>query len=302
MAASRHRPDEPFSYRSAGAFDAALKARFATAAEATKRPINELRRQFAYDRLLTRVFTMHPERWILKGGAGLLARLPDQARHSMDIDLYYQGQTDAVTADLSSAADIDLKDYFAFDVEHIGQLDGIHPGNKYRVVVFLGEVNFVTFGVDSVVATNMTAKPEEVEPLSPIDVPGLVTMTYRAYPTVDHVADKHAAMITTFNGSPSSRYRDLVDLALIATTQALSADDLTAAVHSEYAYRGLSVPSSIELPSSAWEEGYDVEAAKTPGSPPATATEAIAVVRTLLEPVLNKTAFGMWNPDDCTWR
>lgn len=109
-------PADAFRYQSAAAFDTALKARFTNAAKQGGRSVNELRRQFAYGRLLARVFGLHPDRWVLKGGAGLLARLPDHARHSMDIDLYYQGQAAAVTADLDAAAEVDLGDYFAFDI------------------------------------------------------------------------------------------------------------------------------------------------------------------------------------------
>ena len=136
------------------------------------------------------VFGLHPDRWMLKGGAGLLTRLPERARHSMDIDLYYQGQAAAVTADLVAAAGLDLGDYFSFDLQQAGQLTGIHPGHHYRVTSFLGEIVFVEFGLDVVVATNMTGLPETIKPLSPIAVQGLTSPRYRAYPSVDHIADK----------------------------------------------------------------------------------------------------------------
>lgn len=48
----------------------------------------DLQRQFAYDRLLARVFGAEPDAWVLKGATALLARLGGAARHSLDIDLY----------------------------------------------------------------------------------------------------------------------------------------------------------------------------------------------------------------------
>ncbi len=51
----------------------------------------DLRRQFAYDRLLARVFSREPEAWVLKGATALLARLEGSARHTLDIDLYRLG-------------------------------------------------------------------------------------------------------------------------------------------------------------------------------------------------------------------
>ncbi len=92
--------DGALPYDSARAFDAALKDRFRLTAKQGPYSVAELRRQFAYDRLLARVFTAHPERWILKGGGGLLARIPGQARHSLDIDLFYRGELDAAVSDL----------------------------------------------------------------------------------------------------------------------------------------------------------------------------------------------------------
>ncbi|MGH3923827.1 MAG: nucleotidyl transferase AbiEii/AbiGii toxin family protein [Pseudonocardiaceae bacterium] len=75
-------------YTSAVAFRAALKARFTVIAKQDPRyTVNELQRQFAYDRILSRCFSADDgERWVLKGAGALLARL-SIARHSKDIDL-----------------------------------------------------------------------------------------------------------------------------------------------------------------------------------------------------------------------
>jgi Nucleotidyl transferase AbiEii toxin, Type IV TA system len=53
--------------------------------------LSDLQRQFAYDRLLARVFSTEPEAWVLKGATALLARLHGSARHTLDIDLYRRG-------------------------------------------------------------------------------------------------------------------------------------------------------------------------------------------------------------------
>ncbi|KXX62428.1 hypothetical protein AZG88_29450 [Rhodococcus sp. LB1] len=45
-----------------------------------------VRRRFVIARFLTRVFDADPDGWILKGGIGMMVRLP-QARYSKDIDL-----------------------------------------------------------------------------------------------------------------------------------------------------------------------------------------------------------------------
>jgi hypothetical protein len=79
-----------FPYGSAAAFRTALRDRFAAIAKAdTRYSLDELQRQFAYDRALARLFTApDADSWVLKGAGALLARL-EQARHSKDIDVYF---------------------------------------------------------------------------------------------------------------------------------------------------------------------------------------------------------------------
>lgn len=71
-----------FPYRTAASFRAALKDRLTAIANGDDRyTVNELQRQFAYDRALARLFTAEDaERWVLKGAGALLARL-ERARH-----------------------------------------------------------------------------------------------------------------------------------------------------------------------------------------------------------------------------
>jgi hypothetical protein len=73
------------------AFRAAIKEHFAQIARADGRyPLHELQRQFAYDRVLARLFSSdHADRWVLKGAGALLARLAT-ARHSEDIDVLFE--------------------------------------------------------------------------------------------------------------------------------------------------------------------------------------------------------------------
>ena len=77
--------------------------------------LTDLQRQFAYDRLLVRLFTSEPDAWVLKGATALLARMRGSARHTVDVDLYRQhGSLDSAEAALHAAAAIDLGDFFRF--------------------------------------------------------------------------------------------------------------------------------------------------------------------------------------------
>lgn len=289
-------------YSSAIALDAAIRDRIRNALAASPHGAAEIRRQFAYDRLLTRIFLSDPDGWILKGGAGLLARMPDVARHSLDVDVFRRTSIDAAVIDLAAAGDIDLGDFFTFDIERDSELTGLHPGIRCRTVAYLGDKEFERFRVDIVIDTNITGTPASVAPLSPIHIEGLPTTRYRVYPIADHIADKHAAMIETYgDGEPSSRYRDLVDLVLIAKTQVVYADDLRKALLSEYTHRRLDAPTTVTLPSSDWKQGYADIARDVPTLDNVDADSAIAIVRKMIEPAINGTASGTWDPKTHRW-
>jgi len=301
--AARTRPvDDRLPYKSAGALHDAIKARLKSAAELGPYDINQLRRQFAYDRLLTRVFEHAPQMWVLKGGTGLLARIPHHARHTKDVDLHYQGEATAAASDLHDAVALDLGDFFSFDLERIGDLTGINPGSKIKIVAYIGDTRFSNFEIDTVAASNMTAIPELVDPLTPITIEGLHANQYRAYPMVDHVADKHAAMVARYsNGHPSTRYRDLVDIVIIATSQHIEATAIHKALMSEYQHRDLETPSGVELPSDDWIDGYAKQANHVPDFDYQTADEGLAVARAFLNPILEGRTTGSWDPATLEW-
>jgi len=65
----------------------------------------------------------------------------------------------------------------------------------------------------------MTGDPDRVPPLARVVMPDLLQENgYRAYPLVDHVADKVVATFQRYGDqqSVSTRFKDLVDLVTIA--------------------------------------------------------------------------------------
>lgn len=288
-------------YVSARDFERALTDRIANVAASSPHGVAELRRQFAYGRLLARLFIRQPERWVLKGATGLLARLPLRARHSIDVDLYYEGEIDAALAALRDATEADLGDFFTFDVERGASLGRETAGIQVRVTAYLGDKVFETFRVDVVVDRTMTAEPDLIPPIEPVEIPGLRNAVYRAHPIPDQIADKHAAMIGTYAGRPSTRYRDLVDLVLIATTQTVSATALHAALVSEHRRRGMTPCLPFSLPSDEWQQGYRKIATTVPGFAVLDATEATVIVSRLVDPVIAGLTRGTWDPDGLKW-
>lgn len=113
-------------------------------------------RQATFDRLLCRVFSEGlSSEWVLKGGTGMLARVPN-ARATKDIDLFVNGYTpEQALVSLRALSRLDLFDYFRFEYsKHTESLAGDQQpyANGYRVIfpVFLGTKQLSDISVDLV--------------------------------------------------------------------------------------------------------------------------------------------------------
>lgn len=295
-------------YASPQALRQAARDRLRVLSEQSGAALPDLQRQFAYDRLLARIFTDDPDRWVLKGAAAMLARLPAAARHSKDVDLY---RTDGDLRDaevaLRRASAVDLNDHFRFELGPAQQLTQGARALRVPVVVYLGPTQFSRFHVDLVADLAMTADAEDVPPLIDIDL-GLPQPRYRAYPVADHIADKVCAMLETHpreRGLPaaSTRYRDLVDLATFARTSEIDGDALVRALRSESARRKLTLPSRLPDPSGPdWRSGYARAVRDAPAVPDRDLDTALRTVRSMLEPILGDGDVGRWDPNGLTWR
>jgi Nucleotidyl transferase AbiEii toxin, Type IV TA system len=307
-----------FRYQTPTAFRAALKERFGQITRTDRRyPLAELQRQFAYDRALARLFSSpDADRWVLKGAGALLARLAT-ARHSKDVDVFFNATEaavdDAVQA-LRAAIRADIGDHFAFDVTRIAPLQEEAIGARVHVNARLGPTSFAGFNIDVVVGTAMTGTPDVVAPLTPLSIDGLVRPHYRVFPIPDHLADKLCATVGTYvrDGQPanSSRVKDLVDIAIIASTQIFSADRLRTAVVSNATIRTavvsnatirrVELPERFVVPDDGWARRYPKVAAEAPGTVPDYDT-AVSLARQVFDPILDATATGVWDPSKRTW-
>jgi hypothetical protein len=270
--------------------------------------LTDLQRQFAYDRLLARVFGVEPEAWVLKGAAALLARLGGSARHTLDVDLYRpDAGLDEAEAALRAAASADIADFFRFALDPGRRIAEGRATLRIPVTAFLGATVFARFHVDLVAGIAMTGRPDEVPPLVPIELPGIARVRYRVYPIADHVADKVCALLEVHPraGGPaqaSTRFRDLADLVVIAHTQPVVAGPLRRALTSEARRRGLSLPTRLATPGApGWRTGYARVARDVPGLGERDLDAAMATGRRFLDPVLDGTARGSWQTDRLDW-
>jgi Nucleotidyl transferase AbiEii toxin, Type IV TA system len=280
-------------------------------ADARRRPgvqVDSLRRQFAYDRLLTRVFTSpDANRWVLKGATAMLARLSGDARHTRDIDLYRQGDDlAAAEAALRVAAATDVGDFFRFTLNPGQRVTQSRQTLRVPAVAYLGLREFSRFHIDLVTSLVMTGEPDEVLPLVPVLIAGVASTTYRAHPVADHIADKVCAMIETHDrsdGQPqaSTRYRDLADLATFARTAVVEAHLLIRALRGEASRRALTLPDKLTAPDAAWGPGYARVARENPRLADRDLPQALATAAAFIDPILDGTAAGTWDPTARVW-
>jgi hypothetical protein len=270
--------------------------------------LSGLQRQFAYDRLLSRVFSAEPERWVLKGATAMLARLGADARHTRDIDLLSRaGDLDESEWALRGAAALDLRDHFTFTLNPGRRIAQGVGAVRVDVVASLGLDQFASFHVDLVTDLLMTGVPDTVSPLVPLALPGLVATSYSAYPLVDHVADKVCALCETHERvsglrQPSTRFRDLADLAIFAHTIAVGATGLGVALKSEAKRRSLTLPDHLAAPSGAdWLSGYARVVRDAPQLKERDLASAVETVARFIDPVLAGTALGQWDPETLRW-
>jgi hypothetical protein len=270
--------------------------------------LSDLHRQFAYDRLLTRVFQSDADGWVLKGATAMLARLDGQARHTVDIDLYRRsgGLGEAERA-LRAAARVDLGDYFRFELRPAEPIAQGGRAVRVPVIAYVGVTEFARFHVDLVTDVAMTGTPDEVSPLVTIELPGIARVSYRAYPVPDHIADKVCGLLELHErvgapAVPSTRYRDLADLATFAHTANVEATDLTVALRSQARRRGLELPDQLFVPTgSRWPAGYARVARDVPGLEERDLEAAMTTVGGFIDPVLSHVASGRWDPERLRW-
>ncbi|MFV0429546.1 MAG: nucleotidyl transferase AbiEii/AbiGii toxin family protein [Arachnia sp.] len=293
-------------YPDARAVESAIKdaAKSAHAADPT-RQIGDLIRQAYYDRFLCRVFSdTETSEWVLKGGTGMLARVPN-ARRTLDADLYRAGyDKDQALADLRRLAQVDLGDHFRFVYrEHHAILAGdTQPyADGYRVTfdAYLGVKLVDTIKIDLSVGAGPTDSVDVGEPANRLRLPRLVSYPYRVHPVANQVADKVCATIASYDGRPSSREKDLVDLVVIATTQVVHAEELRDAIRTECSRRRLQVPGQFAIPVN-WGRSYAALAVNTPAGPYSFAS-AGDLMRAFIDPILANVARGTWEPPSTSW-
>lgn len=237
-------------------------------------PTGELIERYYHRRLLARVFHSDRDGWVLKGGQALLVRWP-RARYSTDVDLLRVGEdvtVDGAVEALLAAASTELDDHLRFDHRDTSrETTANRPSRKVRFNVMFGLRQLSVVSVDVVAVELHPVGQLTVEQLAaPFVIDAGPWPQIRMWPLEDHVADKIAAMYERHREQlvPSTRFKDLVDLVLIACNSTLDGVTTHQALHAEVRRRTeagthLVLPAEFVVPDASWAAGYRAEAAKS---------------------------------------
>ena len=131
------------------------------------------------------------------------------------------------------------------------------------------------------------------------------------WPLEDHVADKIAAMYERHRKQllPSTRFKDLVDLVLIAQKSTLDGRITHAALHAEVRRRQVAgthlvLPPVFTVPGRSWLSGYRAEARKAHELPAEhhTLEGATPLANAFITPLLQQHATsGTWQFNRLRW-
>lgn len=250
-------------YATPAAFRTAVEARLRERAHHLSAPTYMVRRQAALERLLARLSKVAPDRWALKGGLALEARLGDRARVSIDLDADHLHGAEAARADLQRAAIEDAGDHFAFALVGSQELrdEDVRLAVRYQLESHLAGRPFEPLQVDVTIAP---PDPWDAEPQwrpGLLATVGLDPFKVLLIPLERQVAEKLHAYTRTYRGGGTTRARDLVDLLLIRQYEHVDLRLLREAVQRVFDRRAThAVPERLPSPPTALAMAYRREA------------------------------------------
>lgn len=298
------------SYTNASGVESAIKQAASQAAKNnTSLDKNKLIQMEYFNRFLSRVFSDGDDsEWVLKGGTGILARVPS-TRSTTDVDLTVKSFTlDQALEQLKKLAQVDLGDHFRFEYvthEPIISSEAQPYTYGYSVIfnVFIGTNRKNNVKVDLAAGAGITDEVTTLKPEGALNLPKLTSNPYRVYPVVDQIADKVCATMNQYPGSFSSREKDLVDIVVLAKTQEINGSKLSHAISSEIARRQMETFTNFVVPKN-WGDGYARQSRQVPHCENFRKVEQAAeLAAKLINPALDGNANGKkWSPVTLTWQ
>ena len=293
-------------YETPSALEQAVKV----AAKKSGRDTNRAIAGFYHDRFLCRVFATDEPAFVLKGGQSMLAKIPD-ARETRDVDLLGRAaDLEEALERLKRAAATDLGDFVEFRFRAAAPTDTSQDYRKGYTATFdtwLGGTKSVgAISVDLVVDP---APPDEFEVVSPVtrlDIEGLVCFDYITNTPEARVAEKACAVMQEYATGPSSRVKDLVDLATSMLNERVDGGKLARRLGIESAFRHMGPVKEFVVPET-WKTTFAANyrkmarEAKLPEELEDVDAAERAVAAWLRPIIEGKAIAGIWDPGAQAW-
>jgi predicted nucleotidyltransferase component of viral defense system len=287
------------AYETPAALRAALETRLQNESWERGMDLQRLRRRAVFERVLVRLESVEPGRWVVKGGVALEVRLRDRARMTRDLDLAIREEEvegEELRDHLIEILSQDPEgDDFRFAVGPVSVLSADvagRPGWRFSIGASLAGREFATVRIDVV------ARSTEVNRTDRLPLPG--ALAFAGFPVREvevvarpqHFAEKLHALTRTYEDRQNTRVRDLLDLVLLIEEGFDELHELLSVTEEVFAARATHpLPHPIPDPPASWESTYrDLASELDVG--PRTVQDAMAMVRGFWDQVLAESAGG----------
>ncbi|MFI9503665.1 nucleotidyl transferase AbiEii/AbiGii toxin family protein [Nocardia sp. NPDC052566] len=322
-----------------GAFYRRLLDAARTAAQDLARGRSAQIQQFTLQRALARLFSSeHGANWVLKGGQGMLARIPG-ARTSADIDLVRITEdgtpvdAETLVAEYRQALQREHGDHLRFEYDRHESLQ--NGGVRVFHIAYLGATTVMEVGVDlnpergipmwdppdtvvfpaEILRTDTMPPTPELPLLSVRDVllhkiAGMFTMGYHVTPKCgdcEFQPDKNIYTCQRAGSELPYRPQDLADVLLLAMTTPFDGAATQQNLREEIRWREqqgdhLEVPGHFVLPNENWVVWFNQHLGPTDALPFRNLDEAMPLARLFLDPLLSdQDLHAHWDPRQRRW-
>ncbi len=289
-------------YAQGSAFRMALEDRLRSISLEDEVPLVRLRKMVVFDRFLARLTVAQPGNWLLKGGFALQLRLGNRARTTKDIDLQVFAEASQVIHILREACQIDLKDWFAFEVEnpsHGGQ-DEL-GGLRFQVHALLDGRPFETFHIDVGISDPVVDATEIMFTPALLKFAEIEMVKVPCYPLSQQIAEKLHAYTQLYASGGSSRVKDMVDMLLVAQLGPIDEKALFKAIEATFERRNTHpIPEIITRPPTDWERSFRKMAGEV-GLSQVSLDVAYVLLQRFLNPILAGRKDRRWDPLNWKW-
>lgn len=272
-----------------------------------KRPADEIFTLYGLERFLARLAkTPYKDDFCLKGGVLLSAHALRRPTRDIDMQaLDFQLDVDHVTEVVKALCDVVVDDGMTFDsaamkIEEIRDEEE-YSGLRVSLPARLHRAK-ISIKLDISTGDPIWPEPEQIE--LPSLLGGVVKM--QGHPLVTVIAEKTVTMLQ--RGTTSTRWRDLLDVAVMSDRFEFGAADVREAVSQVAAHRGVELRPLRALMEgygtigqarwAAWRQKLKVEDLCEPDL-----DEQVVRVLSFIEPVFDGSAEGhhRWSPDARSW-